>query len=61
MAGRAPVVPKKPKASPTLSPDSLEDQIRQRAHEIYLERGAVDGLEVEDWLQAENEIRQKQS
>jgi hypothetical protein len=61
MAGRAPVVPKKPKTSPPLSSGSLEDQIRQRAHEIYLERGALDGTEVEDWLQAENEIRQKQS
>jgi len=34
----------------------LEERIRQRAHEIYLERGGEDGSEMEDWLQAEQEI-----
>jgi Protein of unknown function (DUF2934) len=31
--------------------------IRQRAYEIYLARGAAPGDEVEDWLQAERELR----
>jgi hypothetical protein len=34
----------------------LEARIRQRAHEIYLERGGEDGNELDDWLQAEQEI-----
>ncbi len=55
MAGRAPVVPKKP-AAETIS---LEEQIRRRAHEIYLERGDADGSEIDDWLQAEREIQAK--
>jgi hypothetical protein len=33
-----------------------EEEIRRRAYEIYLERGAQPGLELEDWLQAEREL-----
>ena len=33
-----------------------EQEIRNRAYEIYLERGAQPGYEVEDWLQAEREL-----
>lgn len=33
-----------------------EDKIRLRAYEIYLERGAEPGREVDDWLQAEREL-----
>jgi hypothetical protein len=33
-----------------------EQEIRRRAYEIYLERGAQPGLELEDWLQAEREL-----
>ena len=31
------------------------DQIRLRAYEIYLQRGRLQGHELEDWLQAERE------
>ena len=34
-----------------------EAQIRERAFEIYLERGGVDGLDESDWFQAEKELR----
>ena len=34
----------------------LEEQIRQRAHEIWLEYGSPAGTEVMDWLEAEEEI-----
>ena len=34
----------------------LEEQIRQRAYEIYLQRGGQDGSELDDWLRAEQEI-----
>lgn len=33
------------------------EQIRVRAYEIFLARGAAPGREVEDWLQAENSLR----
>jgi hypothetical protein len=55
MAGRAPVIPKKSKAEPI----ALEEQIRQRAHAIYLEHGQ-EGSEMDDWLQAEQEILSQQ-
>ena len=38
----------------------LEERIRQRAHQIYLQRGGQDGSDMEDWLQAEEEIRRTQ-
>ncbi len=38
-----------------------EDEIRLRAYEIYLERGAEPSREVDDWLQAERgSLRQAQ-
>jgi hypothetical protein len=33
-----------------------EQEIRNRAYEIYLQRRAQPGNEVEDWLQAEREL-----
>jgi hypothetical protein len=33
-----------------------EHEIRVRAYEIYLARGAQPGCELEDWLQAEREL-----
>lgn len=35
------------------------DDIAQRAYEIYLERGREDGHAIEDWLIAEEELRQQ--
>jgi hypothetical protein len=34
----------------------LEERIRRRAYELYLERGNQSGSAQEDWLQAEEEI-----
>jgi NADPH:quinone reductase-like Zn-dependent oxidoreductase len=34
-----------------------EHEIRNRAYELYLARGAQPGRELEDWLQAERELR----
>ena len=34
------------------------EEIQMRAYEIYVERGRVDGHDLEDWLQAENELRE---
>ena len=33
-----------------------EEEIRNRAYEIYLQRGGQPGYELEDWLQAEHEV-----
>ena len=33
-----------------------DDPIAERAHEIYVERGCGDGLDREDWFQAEREL-----
>jgi hypothetical protein len=39
-----------------LQQSTREQEIRNRAYEIYLQRGAQPGCEVEDWLQAEREL-----
>jgi hypothetical protein len=41
---------------PRPAPADLEEQVRERAYQLYQERGEVPGFEVEDWLQAEAEI-----
>ena len=38
---------------------SLEDAIRQRAYELYLERGSRPGFAHEDWVRAEREVRSR--
>lgn len=35
-----------------------EESIRQRAYELYEQRGHIDGHELEDWLQAEAEVKE---
>lgn len=40
--------------------ESLDEQIRQRAYELYEQRGRYDGFADEDWLRAEAEVRSRQ-
>ena len=35
----------------------IEERIRRRAYELYVQRGNQSGSELDDWLQAEEEIR----
>jgi Protein of unknown function (DUF2934) len=35
---------------------ALHNAIASRAHQIFLERGAAPGRELDDWLQAEREL-----
>ena len=57
-AGSIPMVRK---TSPTnSSPVDLEAKIRERAYQLYLERGSASGYENEDWLRAEREILARQ-
>jgi|GEM_PF-2098629 hypothetical protein len=39
-------------------PPIPREAIAARAYQIYLERGRQDGHDVDDWLQAEYELRQ---
>ena len=34
-------------------------EIRQRAFEIHIERGGIHGCDLDDWRQAERELREK--
>jgi hypothetical protein len=43
------------------SPADLEAKIRERAYQLYQERGSTPGHEKEDWLRAEHEIIARQS
>ena len=36
--------------------EALNEEIARRAYELYEARGCVDGFDVEDWLQAEQNI-----
>ena len=42
---------------PAIETLSLEERVRCRAYELYIERDKKSGSEVDDWLQAEEEIR----
>ncbi len=35
------------------------EEIRQRAFEIYIERGGIQGSDLDNWLQAERELHEK--
>ena len=35
------------------------EQIRQRAHAIYAARGGMEGMMLNDWLKAEQELKRK--
>ncbi len=39
----------------------MEDEIRQRAYEIYCARNGGEGTEVDDWVKAEAEIKKKRA
>jgi Protein of unknown function (DUF2934) len=49
----------KSEARKNVVPINLEDEIRQRAFELYQQRGSGSGREAEDWLHAEREVRQR--
>jgi hypothetical protein len=43
-------------AIPTFEP--TEEQIRERAYEIYLAGGSEDGHDLSDWLTAERQLKE---
>ncbi len=40
-------------------PEPTEEQIRQRAYELYELRGREDGHDLDDWLKAELEVKER--
>lgn len=42
---------------PSTAPAINEEAVRTRAYYLYLERGGTPGRELDDWLQAERELR----
>ncbi len=50
---------KNPPPNPASEPQNLEEEIRLRAYELYEARAQGDGRDVDDWLQAEEEITKK--
>ena len=41
----------------TTTADADRERIAMRAYELYLARGGTDGMDMEDWLVAERELR----
>ncbi len=56
MAAQAPILPKKQQNRRKVKEMPVEEQIRLRAYEIYIQRGDQSGSEIEDWLRAEAEL-----
>jgi hypothetical protein len=50
----------KTSAEPKTANQPLEEKIRMRAYQRYLERSGQDGSDLEDWLQAEIEIQEEE-
>lgn len=48
-----------PQNGPSVVVEPSREAIATRAYELYLERGGVDGRDVEDWLQAERDLREQ--
>jgi hypothetical protein len=44
-----------PGAPPTI------EEIRQRAHQIFMARGGTPGTELDDWLRAEQELKHERA
>ncbi|MBI3622447.1 MAG: DUF2934 domain-containing protein [Nitrospirae bacterium] len=42
--------------APTLNGEALRDRIARKAYERYLDRGQLDGYDLDDWLEAEQLI-----
>ena len=52
---------RKPPTTAASDSQELEHQIRQRAYELYEESGRQDGHELDNWLRAKEEIKEKKA
>jgi hypothetical protein len=46
---------REPRSQKPSSSNDITERIRRRSHELYEQRGKVDGFALDDWLQAEGE------
>ena len=44
-------------SSVSMGSEPSEEEIRMRAYRRYLERGGADGLDFEDWMEAERDLK----
>jgi Protein of unknown function (DUF2934) len=47
--------------SASMGSEPSEEDIRRRAYQRYLDRGGNHGMDFEDWLQAERELKRSKS
>jgi len=45
--------------SPQVNLHQFLDEVKKRAYEIFLERGSAHGNDLNDWIKAESEIKQR--
>jgi hypothetical protein len=46
-----------PHQEQAVASEPSHDAVAQRAYELFCERGCADGRDIDDWLQAEQELR----
>ena len=51
---------RQPRSNKTDESNDIENRIRDRAYQLYKQRGSVDGFALEDWFQAEAEVLRAQ-
>ncbi len=56
MSKRVSKTPAMGKEKQRAATQSVEEAIRRRAYQLYLERGGAPGRDVDDWLEAEREF-----
>ena len=44
-----------------VNPADLNSKVRERAYEMYIERGGWHGADMDDWLKAEKEVKRELS
>ena len=58
-AGREQDVAESEKTQLQLSDDPSLEEVRERTYELHVERGCAHGCDLDDWLQAERELKDK--
>ena len=51
---------RQPRSTKTAESSDIENRIRDRAYQLYEQRGSVDGFALDDWFQAEAEVLRAQ-
>jgi len=51
---------RQPRSIKTTESSDIENRIRDRAYQLYEQRGSVDGFDLDDWFQAEAEVLRAQ-